>query len=363
MDETINHSWYLAARPYGMPKLTDFELRQSPIPSPGPGQVLIASRYHSLDPYMRLRLNSADSVVGTLMVGDAVGEVIESRAAGFVAGDIAMGNIGWQEYGVLDAGLLRKIDPSVAPISTSLGILGMPGLTAYFGLFEIGRPIPGDTVVVSAASGAVGAVVGQLAKLSGCRVIGIAGTDEKINYVVDELGFDAGVNYKSEDIPTRLGTFCPDGIDIYWDNVGGELADAAIEKIASGGRAVICGQIAQYNATSPHVAEPTGTHGRVLGRPIRRPQFSCAEPPLPSGPRRCSQVQGGRGSGDRKLAGCIYRVAQWGQLRQASRTVEINSQSTAQRVSGRLTAPLRRAASSSAKPAPRGQFPQSRNRS
>ncbi len=200
---------------------------------------------------MRLRLNSADSVVGTLMVGDAVGEVIESRAAGFVAGDIAMGNIGWQEYGVLDAGLLRKIDPSVAPISTSLGILGMPGLTAYFGLFEIGRPIPGDTVVVSAASGAVGAVVGQLAKLSGCRVIGIAGTDEKINYVVDELGFDAGLNYKSEDIPTRLGTLCPDGIDIYWDNVGGDLADAAIEKIASGGRAVICGQIAQYNATSP----------------------------------------------------------------------------------------------------------------
>ena len=200
---------------------------------------------------MRLRLNSADSLVGTLMVGDAVGEVIESRATGFVAGDIAMGNIGWQEYGVLDAGLLRKIDPSVAPISTSLGILGMPGLTAYFGLFEIGRPIPGDTVVVSAASGAVGAVVGQLAKLSGCRVIGIAGTNEKINYVVDELGFDAGVNYKSEDIPTRLGTLCPDGIDIYWDNVGGELADAAIEKIASGGRAVICGQIAQYNATSP----------------------------------------------------------------------------------------------------------------
>ena len=127
----------------------------------------------------------------------------------------------------------------------------MPGLTAYFGLFEIGRPIPGDTVVVSAASGAVGAVVGQLAKLSGCRVIGIAGTDEKINYVVDELGFDAGLNYKSEDIRTRLGTLCPDGIDIYWDNVGGELADAAIEKIASGGRAVICGQIAQYNATSP----------------------------------------------------------------------------------------------------------------
>ena len=251
MNTSVNQSWHLAARPNGFPKLTDFELRQSPIPSPDSGQVLIASRYHSLDPYMRLRLNSADSLVGTLMVGDAVGEVIESRAADFVVGDIAMGNIGWQEYGVVDAGQLRKIDPSIAPISTSLGILGMPGLTAYFGLYEVGRPIAGDTVVVSAASGAVGAVVGQLAKLSGCRVIGIAGTDEKINYVVDELGFDAGLNYKIEDIPTKLEALCPNGIDIYWDNVGGELADAAIEKIASGGRVVICGQITQYNATSP----------------------------------------------------------------------------------------------------------------
>ena len=251
MATTINHSWHLAVRPNGYPKRTDFELRQSPIPSPGPGEVLIASRYHSLDPYMRLRLNSPDTLIGTLMVGDAVGEVIESRSADFVVGDIAMGKIGWQEYGVLDARQLRKIDPSVAPISTSLGILGMPGLTAYFGLFEIGHPIAGDTVVVSAASGAVGAVVGQLAKLSGCRVIGIAGTDEKINYVVDELGFDAGLNYKTEDIPTRLGALCPGGIDIYWDNVGGELTDAVIEQIASGGRVVICGQIAQYNATSP----------------------------------------------------------------------------------------------------------------
>ena len=159
-----------------------------------------------------------------------------------------MGKIGWQEYGVFDACQLRKIDPSIAPISTSLG---MPGLPAYFGLFEIGRPIVGDTVVISAASGAVGAVVGQLAKFRGCRVIGIAGTDEKINCVADELGFDATLNYKTEDIPTRLGAWCPDDIDIYWDNVGGELAGATIEGIASGGRVVICGQIAQYNVTSP----------------------------------------------------------------------------------------------------------------
>ena len=175
----------------------------------------------------------------------------------------------------------------------------MPGLTAYFGLFEIGRPIAGDTVVVLAASGAVGAVVGQLAKLSGCRVSGIADTDENISYVVDVFCFDAGLNYKTEDISTRLGALSPNDIDIYWDNVGGELADTAIEQIASGGRVVICGQIAQYNATScpqgpryhsPHVAEPTGAHGRVLGRPIRRPQFPRAGPPLPLGPRRRTQV-------------------------------------------------------------------------
>lgn len=188
------------------------------------------------------------------MVGEAVGQVIESRDPGFVPGDVGVGPIGWQEYGVIQARDLRKIDPDVAPISTSLGILGMPGMTAYFGLFDVGRPRAGDTVVVSSAAGAVGAVVGQLAKLSGCRVVGLAGSEGKIRYVVDELGFDAGINYKTEDVSVHLKSACPDGIDVYWDNVGGALTTAAMEALALHGRVVICGQISQYNAAA---ASPT----------------------------------------------------------------------------------------------------------
>ncbi len=257
MPKAVNRAWTLAARPEGFPKLSDFELQESPIPEPGPGEVVIATRYHSLDPYMRGRMNrpnpaaySAPVEIGGVMEADAVGEVIASNSGLFAVGDLAMGRIGWQEYGVMDARDVRKIDPDVAPISTSLGILGMPGLTAYFGLFEIGKPVAGDTVVVTAASGAVGAVVGQLAKINGCRVIGIAGSKEKVDYVVDELGFDAGINYKTEDVPARFQELCPTGIDVYWDNVGGPVTDAAMDQIALEGRAVICGQIALYNATS-----------------------------------------------------------------------------------------------------------------
>ncbi|NQW18612.1 MAG: NADP-dependent oxidoreductase [Chloroflexi bacterium] len=258
MPEDTNRSWTLASRPNGAPKLTDFELKESPIPTPGAGEILIATRYHSLDPYMRGRMNpptpaayTAPVPVGGVMESDSVGEVIASNSDLFNVGDIAMGKIGWQEYGVLDGRDARKIDPDAAPISTSVGILGMPGLTAYFGLFDVGNPIAGDTVVVSAASGAVGAVVGQLAKINGCRVIGVAGSDEKVSYVVDELGFDAGVNYKTENVAERFQALCPDGINVYWDNVGGPITDAAVDHLAIGGRAVICGQIALYNATSP----------------------------------------------------------------------------------------------------------------
>ena len=258
MAEDINRSWTLAARPDGSPKLSDFELRESPIPEPGPGEVLIATRYHSLDPYMRGRMNPPNPAaytppvpIGGVMEADAVGEVIASNSELFSTGDIAMGKIGWQEYGALDGRDARKIDPDAAPISTSVGILGMPGLTAYHGLFEVGQPVAGDTVVVSAASGAVGAVVGQIAKINGCRVIGIAGSKEKVDYVVDELGFDAGINYKTGNVPGSLAALCPNGIDVYWDNVGGPITDAAIDQIALGGRAVICGQISLYNATSP----------------------------------------------------------------------------------------------------------------
>ena len=258
MANATNRAWTLAARPRGAPKLSDFALTETAVPEPGPGQVLIATHYHSLDPYMRGRMNApsgasyaAPVAVGGVLEADAVGEVVASNSDRFAPGDYAMGKIGWQEYGVMDARDVRKIDPGAAPISTSLGVLGMPGLTAYHGLFEVAKPVAGDTVVVTAAAGAVGAVVGQLAGHAGCRVIGVAGSAEKVDYVVDELGFDAAINYKTEDVPARLADLCPDGIDVYWDNVGGAVTDAAIDQIAVRGRAVVCGQIAFYNATSP----------------------------------------------------------------------------------------------------------------
>ena len=258
MANATNRAWTLAARPHGAPKLSDFALTETAVPEPGPGQVLIATHYHSLDPYMRGRMNApggasyaAPVAVGGVLEADAVGEVVASNSDRFAPGDYAMGKIGWQEYGVMDARDVRKIDADAAPISTSLGVLGMPGLTAYHGLFEVAKPVAGDTVVVTAAAGAVGAVVGQLASHAGCRVIGVAGSAEKLDYVVDELGFDAAINYKTENVPERLRELCPDGIDVYWDNVGGAVTDAAIDQIAVRGRAVICGQIAFYNATSP----------------------------------------------------------------------------------------------------------------
>ncbi len=258
MANATNRAWTLAARPHGAPKLSDFALTETAVPEPGPGQVLIATHYHSLDPYMRGRMNApsgasyaAPVAVGGVLEADAVGEIVASNSDRFAPGDYAMGKIGWQEYGVMDARDVRKIDPGVAPISTSLGVLGMPGLTAYHGLFEVAKPVAGDTVVVTAAAGAVGAVVGQLAGRGGCRVIGVAGSAEKVDYVVDELGFDAAINYKTENVAERLRELCPDGIDVYWDNVGGAVTDAAIDQIGVRGRAVICGQIAFYNATSP----------------------------------------------------------------------------------------------------------------
>ena len=258
MAHTVNRAWTLAARPHGVPKRSDFALTETAVPAPGPGQVLIAVHYHSLDPYMRGRMNApsgasytAPVAVGGVLEADAVGEVVASNSARFAPGDFAMGKIGWQEYGVMDARDVRKIDPGLAPISTSLGVLGMPGLTAYHGLFEVARPVAGDTVVVTAAAGAVGAVVGQLAARCGCRVIGIAGAARKVDYVTRELGFDAAIDYKTEDVPARLRELCPGGIDVYWDNVGGAVTDTAIDQLAVRGRAVICGQIAFYNATSP----------------------------------------------------------------------------------------------------------------
>jgi hypothetical protein len=232
-----------------MPTEADFELVDSPMPAPEYGQILIKSLWNSMDPYMRGRITS--SPIGGVIESEAVGRVMESRLDGINAGDIVRGRIGWQEYGLLDVTSAHLVNPDYGPISTSIGVLGMPGLTAYFGLLDVCEPKPGDTVVVSSASGAVGAVVGQIAKIGGCRVIGIAGSDEKVSYVVDELGFDAGINYKAENVSEALGLVAPDGVDCYFDNVGGPITEAVMEHLAMYSRTVICGRISEYNESEP----------------------------------------------------------------------------------------------------------------
>ena len=255
----MNRQITLAARPVGYPKTSDFNLVETAMPTPGEGEVLVKSLYLSVDPYMRGRINQAKSYaanvqIGDVMVGGVIAEVAASKHADFEVGDIVNAHIGWQEYGVAKGDELRKIDPGLAPISTGAGILGMPGLTAYFGLLEVGKLQEGETVFVSGAAGAVGTVVGQIAKIKGCRVIGTAGTDEKVAYILDELGFDAAFNYKNvSDYTAKLAELCPDGIDVYFDNVGGRITDAVFPNLRIKGRVVICGQISQYNLENPEV--------------------------------------------------------------------------------------------------------------
>jgi NADPH-dependent curcumin reductase CurA len=248
-----NRQIRLKKRPVGMPTPGDFEGVASARPTPRDGEVLRRTIYLSLDPYMRGRMSDAASYatpvnLGDVMVGHTVSQVVDSRHPNFRAGDIVAGYDGWQEYAVSDGKDLRKLDASV-PISTALGVLGMPGLTAYVGLLDIGQPKPGETVVVSAASGAVGSIVGQLAKIKGCRAVGVAGSTEKCRYVVDELGFDAWVNHKTDDLVTALHTACPKGIDIYFENVGGAVFAAVLRMINRGARIPLCGMISEYNVT------------------------------------------------------------------------------------------------------------------
>ena len=255
----MNRQITLAARPVGYPKTSDFNLVEAAMPTPGEGEVLVKSLYLSVDPYMRGRINQAKSYaanvqIGAVMVGGVIAEVAASKHADFEVGDIVNAHIGWQEYGIAGGDGLRKIDPGLAPISTGAGILGMPGLTAYFGLLEVGKLQEGETVFVSGAAGAVGSVVGQIAKIKGCSVIGTAGTDEKVAYILDELGFDAAFNYKNvSDYTAKLAELCPDGIDVYFDNVGGRITDAVFPNLRIKGRVVICGQISQYNLENPEV--------------------------------------------------------------------------------------------------------------
>ena len=248
----MNKSWILHKRPSGYPKSEDFRLVDSELPVLSEGEILIESKFLSLDPYMRGRMNDTKSYapslkLGDVITGEAVGKVIKSRNRKIKEGYFVNAHIGWQEYGKTDGNSVRIIDPNLAPISTALGILGMPGLTAYFGLLNICKPLPGDTVVVSAASGAVGAVVGQIAKIMGCRVIGIAGSEQKIDYCSSELNFDFVINYKKENVINKILEYAPEGVDVYFDNVGGEISDAVISNIAIGGRIAICGQISLYN--------------------------------------------------------------------------------------------------------------------
>lgn len=255
----LNRQITLAARPSGLPKESDFHLVERPIPTPVEGEILIQNLYLSLDPYMRGRMNESKSYaapvpIGGVMTGEAVGRVIESNDPRFAEGDVAAAMTGWQEYAAVPADQARKVDPAAAPISTALGVLGMPGLTAYFGLLEIGRLRPGDTVVVSGGAGAVGGVAGQIAKIKGCPAVGVAGSDEKVEYMTGELGYDAGFNYKTTpNYHRKLAELCPHGIDVYFDNVGGEITDAVFRLINDRARVVICGQISQYNLQRPEV--------------------------------------------------------------------------------------------------------------
>ncbi len=256
---TMNRQITLAARPKGYPRESDFALIEKPIPSPDAGEILIRIVYLSLDPYMRMRMNDTKSyappqAIGEVMVGGTVGKVLQSNHPGFAKGDIVEGMLGWQEYAISDGQGLRKVDPKVAPISTALGVLGMPGLTAYFGMLEIAKPKSGDTVVISGAAGAVGSAAGQIAKIAGARVVGIAGSDAKINYMVRELGFDAAFNYRSvENYYEVLNEICPEGIDVYFDNVGGAITDAVFRLIKTKARIAICGQISLYNLEKPEM--------------------------------------------------------------------------------------------------------------
>jgi NADPH-dependent curcumin reductase CurA len=257
----VNRRWTLAARPVGEPTESDFALVEAPVPEPAEGEVLVRTRWLSLDPYMRGRMSEARSYarpvqLGEVMTGEVVGEVVESHSSRFTPGELVACRVGWQEYGALPGHQLRHVDAAVAPVQTALHVLGMTGLTAYFGLFDVCRPVPGDTVVVSAASGAVGQVVGQLAKLAGCRTVGIAGSPEKVGDLLELYGYDAGIDYKREDVGDGLKRHCPQGVDVYFDNVGGEVSAAVYTRLAQNARVAVCGQIAHYNDAVP--AGPAG---------------------------------------------------------------------------------------------------------
>jgi NADPH:quinone reductase len=254
-----NRQFVLASRPTGLPSEANFNLIEIPIPELKDGEFLARAMYLSVDPYMRGRISGGRSYaagveVGGLMVAGGIARVVESKNADFAVGDIVDVYMGWQEYVVSSGRGVRKIDPSIAPVSTALGVLGMTGMTAYFGLLDVCAPKAGETVVVSGAAGAVGSIVGQIAKIKGCRTVGIAGGDDKVEWILKDCGYDAAFNYKTtEDYGAKLKELCPQGIDVYFDNVGGTLTDAVLMQLNTFARVSICGQISQYNNAKPEM--------------------------------------------------------------------------------------------------------------
>ena len=312
MSSAHNTQVLLDSRPRGWPTEANFRIVETPIPEPGEGELLVRVHWLSLDPYMRGRMNDGKSYaakveLGEVMIGGAVGEVVRSNNPAFKEGDFLVGSFGWQEYALSKGNGVMKVDPARAPLSAYLGAVGMPGITAYIGLLDIGAPKAGETVVVSAASGAVGCVVGQIAKMRGCRAVGIAGGAAKCALVMGEFGFDACIDYKAGPIKDELKKHCPRGVDVFFDNVGGEILEAVLARLAVKARIGICGAISQINfagrragAEELHVAagEPR-PHGR-----LRRPRPRGSVPRGPGGDVRLSQGRppqdpGGRGRGRR----------------------------------------------------------------
>jgi NADPH-dependent curcumin reductase CurA len=257
MTKTTSREIWLKSRPVGLPSEGDFELVQVPVPEPTEGQVLVRNIYISVDPYMRGRMVDRKSYapsfqMGQPLTGGCVGQVVQSRSDALQVGDHVLGMQGWREYYASDGSNLMKIDSTIAPIQSYLGAVGMPGMTAYVGLMDIGQLKEGETVFVSAASGAVGSIVCQIAKIKGCRVVGSAGSDEKVHWLLEAARVDAAFNYKEvQDLTAELGRYCPDGIDIYFENVGGQHLEAALTHMNNYGRVVLCGMISQYNVTEP----------------------------------------------------------------------------------------------------------------
>ena len=278
--KTINRRFLLASRPNGAPAPDNFKLEQSPVPAPAAGQVLLRTVYLSLDPYMRGRMSDAPSYaahveIGEVMVGGTVSRVEASEHADYKPGDLVLSYSGWQDYALSDGKGLTKLDAKLGKPSYALGVLGMPGFTAYMGLLDIGQPQAGETVVVAAATGAVGSVVGQIAKLKGCRVVGIAGGADKCKYAVQELGFDACIDHRAADFPQQLAAACDKGIDVYFENVGGAVFSAVLPLLNLHARVPVCGLIANYNAAGKPEGPDhlPGLMGKLLVRRIKMQGF------------------------------------------------------------------------------------------